>query len=58
MTKTLKSIEEAFDRAAPLYDVMNRLYFFGHDQRFRSTLIQELALESNNIILTYAVVQV
>jgi demethylmenaquinone methyltransferase/2-methoxy-6-polyprenyl-1,4-benzoquinol methylase len=51
MSTTLKIIKEAYDRAALLYDVMNRVYFLGRDQGFRSTLIRELALKPYNVVL-------
>ncbi|MCW4040631.1 MAG: class I SAM-dependent methyltransferase [Candidatus Bathyarchaeota archaeon] len=51
MTKTLKSVEGAYDRVAPLYNLMNGLYFFGRDHQFRSTLIQKLALDANSAVL-------
>jgi demethylmenaquinone methyltransferase/2-methoxy-6-polyprenyl-1,4-benzoquinol methylase len=51
MNNVLKKIVESYDRAAHLYDVMNRVYFLGRDQGFRSSLIRELALKPNNVVL-------
>jgi demethylmenaquinone methyltransferase/2-methoxy-6-polyprenyl-1,4-benzoquinol methylase len=42
MNAPLKGLIQAYDRAAYLYDLMNRLYFLGKDTRFRTLLVQQL----------------
>jgi demethylmenaquinone methyltransferase/2-methoxy-6-polyprenyl-1,4-benzoquinol methylase len=51
MIKTLRAVEKAYDDAAPFYDIMNRIYFRGHDQQFRSMLVNALELSPESIIL-------
>ena len=51
MNKTVRSVAKAYDRAAPFYDLMNHVYFFGRDKRFRSMLIQHLRLTPRSVVL-------
>lgn len=43
-----------FDRIAPRYDVLNRLFSFRLDQRWRKATIQALSLTSGDILLDLA----
>ena len=51
MPKTIKEVVVAYKRAAPLYDLMNRVYFFGRDKRFRSMLVERLNLNPDDAVL-------
>ncbi len=51
MPKTIRDVLAAYDRAAPFYDLMNRAYFFGRDKRFRSTLVERLALKPGDTVM-------
>ena len=51
MSKTTKDVLIAYDRTAPLYDLLNKFYFFGRDKRFRSMLTESLDLRPGYIVL-------
>lgn len=51
MKKSLRNVTEAYDRAAPFYDLLNRVYFFGRDSQFRSLLVDNLNLKPNYTVL-------
>lgn len=47
-------VREMFDRIAPRYDVLNRLFSFRLDQRWRKETIRSLALSPGDILLDLA----
>jgi demethylmenaquinone methyltransferase/2-methoxy-6-polyprenyl-1,4-benzoquinol methylase len=47
-------VRAMFDRIAPRYDVLNRLFSFRLDQRWRKATIQALSLTSGDILLDLA----
>jgi demethylmenaquinone methyltransferase/2-methoxy-6-polyprenyl-1,4-benzoquinol methylase len=47
-------VRAMFDRIAPRYDVLNRLFSFRLDQRWRRETIRSLALSSHDIVLDIA----
>jgi demethylmenaquinone methyltransferase/2-methoxy-6-polyprenyl-1,4-benzoquinol methylase len=47
----LDEIIASYDRSAFLYDVMNRLYFFGKDKIYRSMVIDKLNLKPDSQVL-------
>jgi len=51
MPKTIREVVAAYNKSAPLYDLMNRVYFFGRDKRFRSTLAERLILKPGDAVL-------
>jgi len=51
MPKTIREVVAAYDKSAPLYDLMNQVYFFGGDKRFRSTLAERLILKPGDAVL-------
>lgn len=51
MPKTIREVVVAYKKAAPLYDLMNRVYFFGRDKRFRSMLVERLKLNPDDAVL-------
>ena len=51
MSKTTKDVLIAYDRTAPLYDLLNKFYFFGRDKRFRSMLTENLDIKPGYIVL-------
>jgi demethylmenaquinone methyltransferase/2-methoxy-6-polyprenyl-1,4-benzoquinol methylase len=51
MKKSLRNVAEAYDRTAPFYDLLNRVYFFGRDSQFRSLLVENLNLKPNYTVL-------
>mgnify|MGYP001109019617 FL=1 len=51
MAKTIREIVVAYNEAAPLYDLMNRVYFFGRDKQFRSMLVERLILKPGDAVL-------
>jgi demethylmenaquinone methyltransferase/2-methoxy-6-polyprenyl-1,4-benzoquinol methylase len=51
MKKSLRNVAEAYDRTAPFYDLINRVYFFGRDSQFRSILVENLNLKPNYTVL-------
>ncbi len=51
MPETIRDVLIAYRKAVPLYDLMNRLYFFGRDKRFRLALVERLNLEPDNVVL-------
>jgi demethylmenaquinone methyltransferase/2-methoxy-6-polyprenyl-1,4-benzoquinol methylase len=51
MKKTIRSVKESYDKVASLYDLMNRLYFFGKDKEFRSRIVESLNLKPSSIVL-------
>ncbi len=51
MPKTIREVRVAYRKAVPLYDLMNQLYFFGRDKRFRLALVERLNLKPDNVVL-------
>ena len=51
MPKTIREVVVAYNKAARLYDLMNLLYFFGRDKRFRSMLVEKLAVDADDTVL-------
>lgn len=51
MSKTTTEIEAAYNRVAPLYDLMNQVYFLGRDKKFRLTLVERLNLKPGDVVL-------
>ncbi len=51
MPKAIREVVVAYNKAAPLYDLMNQVYFFGMDKRFRSMLAERLILKPGNVVL-------
>jgi demethylmenaquinone methyltransferase/2-methoxy-6-polyprenyl-1,4-benzoquinol methylase len=51
MKKTLRKVLAKYDNSAPFYDLMNSLYFFGKDKRFRSILIKKSNPKPGDIVL-------
>jgi demethylmenaquinone methyltransferase/2-methoxy-6-polyprenyl-1,4-benzoquinol methylase len=51
MSKTLKEILVSYNKAANLYDLMNRIYFFGRDESYRSILAEKVIQKPEGIIL-------
>ncbi len=51
MPKTVREVTDAYDRTAPLYDLMNLFYFFGRDKQFRSMLAERLNLKPGDTVL-------
>ena len=51
MLKTIREVVAAYNKSAPLYDLMNQVYFFGRDKRFRSTLAERLILKPGDAVL-------
>ncbi len=51
MPKTIREVAVAYNKAAPLYDYMNRVYFFRRDKRFRSMLAERLNLKPSDAVL-------
>ncbi len=51
MPKTTKGVEAAYDKAAPLYNLMNHIYFFAKDKRFRSMLVERLNPKPGDTVL-------
>ncbi len=51
MAKTIREVLVAYDRAAPLYGLMNQVYFFGRDKRFRSMVAEKLNLKPGDAVL-------
>src|SRR5690349_7667825 len=47
-------IRDMFERIAPRYDVLNRLFSFRLDQRWRRETIQALALFPDDVVLDLA----
>jgi demethylmenaquinone methyltransferase/2-methoxy-6-polyprenyl-1,4-benzoquinol methylase len=47
MSKTNKEVLISYDRQAPLYDILSKLYFFGKDGLFRSMIAESLNLRSS-----------
>jgi demethylmenaquinone methyltransferase/2-methoxy-6-polyprenyl-1,4-benzoquinol methylase len=48
---TTLSVKHAYDRTAPFYDLMNRIYFLGKDKRFRSSVVNNLDLTPDSVVL-------
>lgn len=51
MSKTVEEVSRTYDRAAPLYDLLNYIYFLGRDKQFRALLSEELNLKPDDIVL-------
>jgi demethylmenaquinone methyltransferase/2-methoxy-6-polyprenyl-1,4-benzoquinol methylase len=51
MVRTLRTIAAAYNKIARVYDLMNRLYFFGKDKKFRSFLVARLSLKPGATVL-------
>jgi len=51
MPKTVDEVAVAYDKTAFFYDLMNQLYFFGRDKRFRSMLAERLAIKPGDVVL-------
>jgi demethylmenaquinone methyltransferase/2-methoxy-6-polyprenyl-1,4-benzoquinol methylase len=51
MKSTTGDINAAYDRTAPMYDIINALYFAGRDRQYRSHLIDRLDLQSDDRVL-------
>ena len=51
MPKAIREVVVAYNKAAPLYDLMNQVYFFGMDKRFRSMLAERLLLKPGDVVL-------
>jgi len=51
MSKTTKDVLIAYDKTAPLYDFLNKFYFFGRDKHFRSMLTENLDIKPGYIVL-------
>jgi len=51
MPKTVDEVAVAYDKTAFFYDLMNQLYFFGRDKRFRSVLAERLAIKPGDVVL-------
>ena len=51
MLKTIREVVAAYNKVAPLYDLMNQVYFFGRDKRFRSMLVERLILKPGDAVL-------
>jgi demethylmenaquinone methyltransferase/2-methoxy-6-polyprenyl-1,4-benzoquinol methylase len=52
MSKTNKDVLASYDRQAPVYDALSKIYFFGKDNLFRSMITESLSLRSSgNIVL-------
>lgn len=51
MPKTIREVEVAYNKTAPLYGLMNKIYFFGRDKRFRSMLAERLVLKPGDAVL-------
>ena len=49
--KSLKEVAVAYNKAAVLYDLMNRVYFLGKDKMFRSYTADKLTQTSGDAIL-------
>ena len=44
MTPTTDNVNATYDRVAPMYEVINKLYFAGRDHRYQAQLIDRLDL--------------
>ncbi len=51
MPKTIREVAVAYRKAAPLYDLLNCVYFFGRDKRYRSMLAERLNLKLGGSVL-------
>ena len=51
MKKTLRKVLTYYDNSAHFNDLMNKIYFFGRDKRFRSTLVKKANLAPDDIVL-------
>ncbi len=51
MPKTIREVAVAYRKAAPLYDLMNYVYFLGRDKRYRSMLAERLNLKPGDSVL-------
>ena len=51
MSTTVGEVSKTYDRAAPLYDLLNYIYFLGRDKQFRALLSEELHLKPDDIVL-------
>lgn len=51
MPKTLREILISYNKAANLYDLMNRIYFFGRDELYRSILAERVIQRPEDITL-------
>lgn len=48
------TVQTMFDRAAPRYDLLNRVLTFGMDVRWRRRVLRELALPAGSLVLDLA----
>ncbi|NIR87433.1 class I SAM-dependent methyltransferase [Candidatus Bathyarchaeota archaeon] len=49
--KTFREVMAAYNKSAPLYDLMNQVYFLGSDKRFRAMIVERLKLKPNDAVL-------
>jgi len=51
MQKSFRKVLATYDNFAAFYDLMNGLYFFGRDKRFRSILVKKANLKTGDTVL-------
>ena len=51
MDKTIQDVNETYDQVASLYDLMNKVYFFGKDEKLRLWIIKNLNLKVHDKVL-------
>lgn len=51
MKKSLKRVLHTYDNSALLYELTNRLYFFGMDMHFRKELTEKTEIRQGDIVL-------
>lgn len=51
MDKSIQNVNETYDQIAPLYNLLNKLYFFGKDETLRSWIVKNLNLKVHSKVL-------
>ena len=51
MRNTLRKVLANYNNSAGFYNVLNSLYFFGRDKKYRSMLAKKVNLKSGDVVL-------
>lgn len=51
MDKSIQNVNETYDQIALLYNLLNKLYFFGKDEKLRSWIVKNLNLKVHSKVL-------